>query len=107
MVTHSSRMDIVEEVIANHEASLLRGEGSLQGGLILTGGQIPPPSIIQGLRDLEIPCLMVPNGGERNPSFEVLTKISEFTSKLNVDDGDRLEEAISHMTAHMDIDAML
>lgn len=107
VVTHSTRQDVVNSVIENHRHALASGAGPLEGGLILTGHRELEPAVVAQLEELEIPCLKVPNGGHRNPTYEVLKSITEYTSKLDVEDPGRLDAAIQHVNAYVDIDQML
>ena len=76
VVTHSTRLDVVRAVIDNHRQALASGAGPLEGGLILTGHRELEAPVVAELEELEIPCLKVPNGGHRNPTYEVLKSIT-------------------------------
>eukprot|EP00291_Cryptomonas_curvata_P004422 CAMPEP_0172182778 /NCGR_PEP_ID=MMETSP1050-20130122/18591_1 /TAXON_ID=233186 /ORGANISM="Cryptomonas curvata, Strain CCAP979/52" /LENGTH=405 /DNA_ID=CAMNT_0012856267 /DNA_START=63 /DNA_END=1277 /DNA_ORIENTATION=- len=114
VVTHSSRGDVIQSVVRNHEAVRAgsHGKEDLRGGLILVGVDPISTDQIRALEGLSIPTVWVNTAGSDGSnyrpgsSFEVLKLMNQFTQKHDDDDTDRLANTMRHIRNHVDIDRL-
>lgn len=114
VVTHSSRLDVIQSLLRNHQAVWAgsHGKEDLKGGLILVGVDPIPEDIIKALNESKLPTVWVntagADGGGYKPgsSFEVLKLMNQFTQKPDDGDEDRLANAMRHIRNHVDIDRL-
>mmetsp|Transcript_14977 Transcript_14977/g.21830 ORF Transcript_14977/g.21830 Transcript_14977/m.21830 type:complete len:442 (+) Transcript_14977:63-1388(+) len=125
VVTHSSRIDLIESLIRNHEnlrkSSL--GSADLRGGLIIVGPEAPKSEIIAKLEEVKVPTVFVKkedlnkqgqnqishNGSEPpqyTSTFEIVKAMNEFTQKHVADDIGRVESTMDHIAKHIDFDGL-
>lgn len=102
-ITHSSREDIILTVLSKFwDSKIYSSKEDLACGLILTGETPPKKSIIERIKQADIPMVYVPLD-----SYEVMKKISSFTAKFRVEDKEKLQKGISLVESHIDFEKLL
>lgn len=105
IITPATREDILQAYIQKHiENEDLEGSStnSLRGGgIILTGAHPPTERVLGEIRQANLPSLYAPLC-----SFEVMKKISLFTSKIRKEETEKIARAISLVEANVNIDLL-
>jgi phosphate acetyltransferase len=96
LVTPATREDILYALVDNHRQQELRH------GLILTGRHPPSTEVIKEIGSLGIPTLYTPL-----PTYEAMRKLNSFTAKIQVQDTEKIERAISLVENHLDLSAIV
>ncbi|MBS0623194.1 MAG: AAA family ATPase [Verrucomicrobia bacterium] len=99
IVTPASREDLILALIRFKEQ-----QHTLQPayGFILTSQHAPSRSLIEHLRQAQIPALYVPL-----PTFEAMVMINSFTAKIRKEDTQKVEQAIHLVTRYLDFQALM
>lgn len=97
VITPSSRKDIILANIEKHRKAVRNGIADFPGGIILTGHCPPTASIIESLRQLDLPMLYV-----NLCSYDAMKMITSFTSKIRTEDEQKVGRAISLVEQHLD-----
>lgn len=101
VITPASREDIILANIEKHEKAAADGIANFPGGMILTGYRPPSRLMIEKLQELDLPVLYVPLC-----SYDAMTTIASFTSKIRTEDILKVERAISLVEKHLDFDLL-
>ena len=103
IITPAHREEIILTILSKYwELQSLQKEKNLQFGLILTGQLAPRNFVIEELQKANIPALYVPLHSD-----EVLEKISSFTAKIQKEDGEKIQEAISLVEQNINFPLLL
>jgi len=70
-------------------------------GLILTGGFIPPPSIVSLLRVSGVPVLLC-----QGDTYSVASRLRDLVFKIRPEDTDKIEAAQALIRRHVDVDQL-
>jgi phosphate acetyltransferase len=93
IITPATREDIISAAISR--------EG-LRVGMILTGKYPPKETILEQIRQANIPMIYVPLS-----SFITMKMINTHTAKIQEDDTQKIEEAVRIVEKHIDFDKLL
>jgi len=100
VITSGDRVDNILVAISSHLLS--QGKEFHLAGIILTGGLIPSPRIVDLLRKSEIPVLL-----SDDDTFTVAAKVKSTTCKIERTDKDKIKEAARLVRKNVDIDMIL
>jgi len=100
VITSGDRVDNILVTISSH----LMGAGKKLkiAGIILTGGLLPNPTIVDLLKKSQIPILL--SGSD---TYSVAAKIETFTCKIQKTDKDKIEEATRLVKKYIDVNTIL
>lgn len=103
IITPADREDIILGTLSKYfEIRNLQKKSDFPLGMILTG-QLPPRNfVIEELKKAQIPSFHIPLHSD-----EVLEKINFFTAKIQKEDEEKVEEAISVVEENIDFDLLL
>lgn len=100
VITPASREDIIRATLAKH--SEMRNQGiDFQGGMILTGRHPPSESIVEEIRQIDLPVLYAPVC-----SYDAMKMITSFTAKIRTEDVLKVEKAIQLIEENVDFDLL-
>lgn len=103
IITPAHREDIILATLAKYWASeSLSLKLNLGFGMILTGPLSPRNFVIEELKKAHIPAFHVPLHSD-----EVIEKISSFTAKIQKEDKEKIQEAVSVVKENIDFDRFL
>lgn len=100
IITPASRIDIIEETIAQQIEYSKRGE-NLQSGMILTGSIAPQKKLLNLFKEHHIPVIYAPIN-----SFDVMRMISSEIFKIRKEDKEKVIEAVGVVERHVDFSAI-
>jgi BioD-like phosphotransacetylase family protein len=100
VITPASREDIIMANIEKHKTAA-QNQSDFSGGLILTGTRKPSQYIVDQLNELNLPALYAPLC-----SYDAMTAIASFTSKIRTEDVPKVEKAISLVEQYIDFDLL-
>lgn len=102
IITPSSREDIVFTTLKAHwDYKIKNPDQDLRAGFIFTGSSPPSDHIIKQIEKAEIPMLY-----SAKSSFMAMKMIGGYTAKINVEDQEKVHEAISVMERNIDFDLL-
>ena len=100
VITSGDRVDNILLAVSSH---LVRDGRSFQiSGIILTGGLLPNPKIIELLKKAEIPVLFT-----EEDTYSIAANVEHMICKIQKDDKDKIEEASRLVKKYVDVDAIL
>ena len=100
VITSGDRVDNILLAVSSH---LVRDGRSFQiSGIILTGGLLPNPKIIELLRKAQISVLFT-----EEDTYTIAASIQHMICKIQKDDKDKIEEATRLVKKYVDVDAIL
>ena len=100
VITSGDRIDNILVSISSH--LIRRGKRLTISGIILTGGMIPEPKIIDLLQRSRIPVLLSPDD-----TYTVAGKIESLVCKIETTDKDKILEAGRLVTKYVDVERIL
>lgn len=100
VLTSGDRVDNILVAVSSHLVS--GGEGNQVAGIILTGGLMPNPKIIDLLKKSKIPVLLT-----ENDTYTVAGKIEHLICKIQKTDKDKIQEAKHLVKQYVDVNAIL
>jgi len=100
VLTSGDRVDNILVAISSHLLS--QGKEFHLAGIILTGGLIPNPRIVDLLKKSKIPVLL-----SDDDTFTVATKVKSMICKIEKADKDKIKEATRLVRKNVDINAIL
>ncbi len=100
VLTSGDRVDNILVSISSHLLS--RGKDFHVSGIILTGGLMPNPRIIDLLKKSKIPVLL-----SDDDTFTVAAKVKSLTCKIEKTDKDKIEQATQLVRRHVDVGMIL
>lgn len=102
IITPANREDIIGATLGKYwEAKIANPHKDMGIGLILTGDFPPRHSIVEELKNARIPMLYTPFH-----SHTVMHRIASFTAKIQSEDLEKVNEAISLVEEHVDFDTL-
>lgn len=101
VITPACREEIILANIAKHGQVAENENSDFSGGLILTGYRLPNPYLVEKIKEMDIPALYVPL-----QSYDVMTMINSFTSKIRQGDSLKIEKAIALVEKNIDFDLL-
>lgn len=103
IITPACREDIILATLTRFwDTKISHPEEVLGTGMILTGKQPPKETIVDQIRQAEIPMLYAPVS-----SFVAMKMINTYTTKIRKEDTAKIEEAIQVVENHVDFDLLL
>jgi len=100
VITSGDRVDNILLAVSSH---LVRDGRSFQvAGIILTGGLIPNPEIIDLLKSSRIPVLI-----SEKDTYSVAASIDHLICKIQNTDKDKIQEAAQLVNKYVDVNAIL
>lgn len=100
VITSGDRVDNILLAVSSH---LIRGGQSFQvSGIILTGGLMPNPKIVELLKKSHIPVLITDED-----TFSVAASVKYLICKIQKTDKDKIEEAARLVKQYVDVNAIL
>lgn len=100
VVTPGDRADIILPLLALHFAP---GKGGPRlGGLVLTGGIRPAPSVLRMLKQSELPVILV-----REDSYATASRLHDMPVKITPDDWEKIERITRLVEDHVECDRIL
>lgn len=99
IITPASREDIISEIIQRQKAA---NQLHPVYGLILTGKHPPSSSIIDQIKQVDLPTLYAPLC-----SYDAMKMITSFTAKIRVEDQQKIEQAIQLAEQNLNFDLLL
>jgi BioD-like phosphotransacetylase family protein len=100
VVTSGDRVDNILLAVSSH---LVRDGRSFQiSGIILTGGLLPSPEIVDLLKKSRMPILVT-----KQDTYTVAAKIENLICKIQKSDKDKIQEATRLVKKYVDIEAIL
>jgi len=81
---------------------LTKEQQHLISGIILTGGLIPSPNIIEMLKKSHMPVLLA-----ESDTYSVAAKLEHLVCKIQKNDKDKIHEAMDLVKKHIDVDMIL
>lgn len=103
LITPANREDIILATLTKHwDIKIHDPKKDLKTGLILIGDTPPKPSIISELKKADIPMLYTPVS-----STKAMQMINSHTAKIQIEDAEKVNEAIDLVESHLDFDALL
>lgn len=102
-VTHVTRNDIILAFMAEHHRSSAMGQPT-ESALIICGRDKYElfPEIEDMIKSSQAPIMHV-----KMSTWPVMSKIADFTPKLNIDDTHRVDEAVAWYEKHINFDELL
>ena len=100
VITSGDRIDNILVSVSSHLIS--KKKKFRIAGIILTGGLLPNPKIIDLLEKSKIPVLLSPQD-----TYKVAAKIETITYKIEKTDKDKIREATWLVKRYVDVDAIL
>lgn len=100
VITPASREDIIIATLETNREWARTGN-EFEGGLILTGRREPSKEIVAEIRKAELPALYA-----THDSYTAMKKITSFIAKTGKDDTRKINQAISLVENHIDLDAL-
>jgi BioD-like phosphotransacetylase family protein len=101
VLTSGDRVDNILLAVSSHLVGS-KNKGSYISGIILTGGLMPNPKIINLLRSSRIPFLL-----SNDDTYTVAAKIEHLICKILKTDKDKIQEAEYLVKKYVDIKAIL
>lgn len=98
IITPAGREDIILATLAKHKKST----SDFGTGMILTGNEPPRASIIEDLKQADIPMLYAPVS-----SYTAMKMITSFTAKIRKEDTEKIKEAVTLVEKHIDFDRLI
>lgn len=103
IITPAHREEIILTILAKYwELQSLQKDVDLGFGLILTGQLAPRNFVIEELQRAKIPALHIPLHSD-----EILDRIGSFTAKIQKEDEEKIQEAISLVEQNIDFPLLL
>ncbi|MBP9853864.1 MAG: AAA family ATPase [Candidatus Omnitrophica bacterium] len=100
VITSGDRTDNILLAVSSH---LIQDGGALQiSGMILTGGLMPNPKILELLKKSEIPVLITDDD-----TYTVAANVEHMICKIQKTDKDKIKEAELLVSKYIDVDAIL
>ncbi|MCA9407790.1 MAG: AAA family ATPase [Candidatus Omnitrophica bacterium] len=100
VLTSGDRVDNILVAVSSH---LVRDGRSFQvSGIILTGGLMPNPKIVELLKSSQIPVLIT-----EEDTYTVAAKVEHLICKIQKTDKDKIQEATRLVEKHVDVDKIL
>lgn len=100
VITPANREDIILATLSHHwDVKIADPTQELKAGMILTGDHPPRHYIIEELKKADIPMLYTPFH-----SHTALKMITSFTAKFQIEDVEKVKEAIEVVEKHIDFD---
>jgi BioD-like phosphotransacetylase family protein len=100
VITSGDRVDNILVSVSSHLVH--EGSGSRISGVILTGGLIPDPKIVNLLKESKIPVLF-----SDSDTYTIAAKVENLTFKIQKTDKDKIQEAMRLVKNHVDVDMIL
>lgn len=100
IITPASRKDVIS-VVSRKAIQATAAGNSLKSGFILTGHEPPTEEVIKIIQSSQLPALYCPVS-----NFEAMRKISTYTGKIQNEDTHKVNQAISLVEQHVDIEAL-
>jgi len=101
VLTSGDRVDNILAAVSSHLISN-EGKGFRISGVILTGGLIPTPKIIELLKKSQMPVLIT-----NDDTYTVAAKIENLICKIQKTDKDKIQEATRLVEQYVDVDTIL
>lgn len=100
VLTSGDRVDSILMAVSSH---LVRDSRSFQiAGIILTGGLLPSPKIIELLEKSQIPIMLT-----EDDTYKVAAKLEHLICKIQKTDKDKIDEATKLVKRHVDVKAIV
>lgn len=100
VITSGDRVDNILLAVSSH---LIRGGRSFQiSGIILTGGLMPNPKIVELLKKSQIPVMIT-----EEDTFSIAASVEHLICKIQKTDKDKIEEAARLVKKYVDVDTIL
>ncbi len=100
VITSGDRVDNILAAVSSH---LIRDGRSFQiAGIILTGGLMPNPKIVDLLEKSQIPILI-----SDQDTYTIAAKLEHLICKIQKTDKDKIEEATRLVKKYVDVDTIL
>lgn len=102
IITPSNREDIILATLTRvWDAKIANPHDDLEAGMILVGEQPPRPSLVEQIKQADIPMLYAPMG-----SYPAMKLIASFTAKIQKEDTSKLQEAVTLVEKHIDFEQL-
>ncbi|MCH9613927.1 MAG: Phosphate acetyltransferase [Chlamydiia bacterium] len=103
LITPANREDIILATLTKHwDIKIKDPKKDLKTGLILIGDTPPKHTIISELKKADIPMLYTPVS-----STKAMQMINSHTAKIQIEDAEKVNEAIDLVESHLNFDAIL
>jgi phosphate acetyltransferase len=102
IITPATREDIILETLNRQQQVKEMHHNPCQYGIILTGRHPPSSSIIEQIKQGDLPCLYAPLC-----SYDAMKMITTFTAKIRGDDLPKIEQAIELVEQSLNFDLLL
>jgi len=100
VLTSGDRVDNILLAVSSH---LIRGgSGKPVSGIILTGGLMPSPEIMDILKKSKMPVMIT-----EDDTYTVAASIEHFICKIQKTDKEKIEEATQLVKKHVDVETIL
>ena len=100
VLTSGDRVDNILVAVSSHLVS--DAKGPITAGIILTGGLVPTPKIIELLKKSKIPVMIT-----AEDTYAVAGRIEHLIFKIQKTDTDKIKEATQLVKKYVDVDAIL
>ena len=100
IITSGDRIDNILVSVSSHLLS--KGKKFRVSGIILTGGLVPNPNIINLLKKSKIPVLLA-----ASDTYKVAARVELLTCKIQKTDKDKIAEATRLVRKYVDVNAIL
>lgn len=100
VLTSGDRVDNILVAVSSHLVS--DAKGSLTAGIILTGGLIPTPKIVDLLKKSKIPVMIT-----QDDTYTVAGRIEHLIIKIQKTDTDKIKEATRLVKKYVDVKGIL
>lgn len=101
IITPASREDIINKVLEKHEDAKNMNGVDLEGGIILTSKQPPSKTILEKIKNSNIPALYSPIC-----SYDAMKMITHFIAKIRTGDALKIERAIKLVEENINLDLL-
>jgi len=103
IITPAKREDIILATLTKHwDLKITSPDEDLKAGIILTGSIPPRESLVEQIKQAEIPMIYAPVS-----SYNAMKMITSFTAKIRKEDEEKVKEAIDIVESHIDFDTLL
>lgn len=96
VITPANREDVILATLEKHWELKVANQ-DLEGGLILTGDDPPKSTLVEQIKQADIPMLYAPVSG-----FTAMKLITSFVAKIRKEDTLKVQEAIEIVERHID-----